>query len=57
MTSTMHRPKHVRRATEEDVNRFVDCVGCTRDQLSWYCPRHNPAGYAGMMARHATDSI
>lgn len=22
-----------------------------------YCPRHSPADYADMMARHATDSI
>lgn len=47
------------RATDRDETRSyteATCVGLDHHQ-HLFCPRHEPASYAEVMARHATDSI
>jgi hypothetical protein len=54
------QPKH--RAEDRDEHRSYTEAKCSGmgsfpDPGHVFCPRHEPAAYTDMMARHATDSI
>lgn len=64
MTRLTYVPRHRRtepwwddQTVTDNVHNMARCVNTGKPTCNTVCPRHSPADYADMMARHATDSV